>query len=262
MKGYVILAQNTKDVDYVACANALALSIKNHNSSANISLITDNDADSYLYDQIINLPYGDLSPNSDWKLINDWQVYESSPYEYTIKIEADVIVNSNLDYLFNYLNYRDILLCTEIRDYKGNISDSRFYRKFIDDNKLPDVYNAITCFTKSEFTKTFFENVKFVFNNWEEIKKSLICNQDEPATTDFVYAIVANIMGIENCTIPNIISMVHMKPYIINTKFTDWTKELVYEFDPLRIQKIYQHYPVHYNVKSFGKIYKDYYGRI
>jgi hypothetical protein len=262
MNGYVIIAQNTKDINYIECADALALSIKRHNRNANITLISNDTTSLSIYDSVVNLPYGDLAANSEWKLINDWQVYDASPYEKTIKIEADVIVNSNLDYFFNFLNYKDICLCTEIRDYKGAVSDSRVYRKFIDDNKLPDVYNAITCFKKGNFAKTFFNNVRFVFENWDEIRKSFICENDEPATTDFVYAIVANVMGIENCMIPNKISMVHMKPFITNTKFEDWTKELIYEFEPFRIQKIQQSFPVHYNVKHFGKVIKEYYGRI
>ena len=40
--------------------------------------------------KVIKLPYGDQAPDSDWKLVNDWQVYEASPYEYTIKLEADM----------------------------------------------------------------------------------------------------------------------------------------------------------------------------
>ena len=262
MRGYVVIAQNTKNTNYIDCADALAISIKKHNPNANITLISNNTSMCDSFDNVVELPYGDLAPNSDWKLFNDWQVYEASPYDETIKIEADIIVNSNLDYLFSALEKKDVCLCTTIRDYKADVSDSRFYRKFIDSNKLPDVYNAITCFKKSSFAEQFFKNVRFVFENWEIIREHFICNVDEPATTDWVYAIVSHIMGVENVTIPNLISMVHMKPFIINTRSEDWTKELVYEFEPFRIQKIAQHYPVHYQVKEFGKLYKEYYGRI
>ena len=54
-----------------------------------------------------------------------------------------------------------------------------------------------------------------------------------------------------------------MKQFIIGTIVDDWTNELIYEFgDPLRIQTIPQKYPVHYNIKNFGKKIKDHYGRI
>lgn len=262
MRGYVIVAQNTKLVNYVECAEALVHSIKKYNKTANVSLISNDISMCDLFDNIIELPYGDQGVGSNWKLINDWQVYDASPYSETIKIEADILATSNLDYLFNSLNIVDVCLCTDIRDYACKVNQEKIYRKFIVDNKLPDVYNAITVFRKSEFAKKFFDNVRFVFENWEDIKTNFICNVNEPATTDFVYAIVANIMGIENVSIPNFISMVHMKQFIVNTKSEDWTKELVYEFEPLRIQKHTQTYPVHYNVKEFAREYKKYYGRI
>lgn len=262
MKGYVIYAQNTEQVNYIECAEVLAHSIKKHSKKANVTLISNNRTTCDLFDEIVELPYGDQASESNWKLINDWQIYDASPYSHTIKIEADIIVTSNLDYLFDSLNIVDICLCTNIRDYTNKISEEKIYRKFIVDNELPDVYNAITVFKKSEFAKKFFNNVKFVFENWEEIKNNFICNVNEPATTDFVYAIVAHIMGIENVSIPNLISMVHMKQFINNLKSDDWTKELVYEFEPLRIQKHTQTYPFHYNLKEFAKEYNKYYGRI
>jgi len=40
-KGYVILAQNTHEIDYVGCAEALALSIKKAMPESNITLISD-----------------------------------------------------------------------------------------------------------------------------------------------------------------------------------------------------------------------------
>jgi hypothetical protein len=150
-----------------------------------------------------------------------------------------------------------------VKDYKGNISSVRAYRQFIDDNKLPDVYNAITCFKKSETAESFFRIVKDVFENWDKYRRTFICNQDEPATTDWAYSIACCILGVENTTIPNLISMVHMKQYINNTFTEDWTKEFIYEFgNTLKIQTFPQKYPVHYHIKGFGKIMKEHYGRI
>jgi len=251
-RGFVIMAQNTTETDYIACATQLEKSIKRVMPNESVTIITSD-----------MLPYGDLAPNSDWKLINDWQVYEASPYEYTIKLEADMIVPSDITYLFDILSHRDICLCTTIRDYKGVISTSRFYRKFIDDNSLPDVYNAITYFKKSEIAKTFFEIVRNVFENWEEYKNILICNTDEIATTDWAYAIASHILGKEKTTIPNLtqLSMTHMKQFINNLIIEDWTKELVYELtDIVKINTYPQRYPFHYHIKSFNDTLRVHYG--
>jgi hypothetical protein len=250
-RGFVIMAQNTHNVDYVECAEVLSLSIKKVMPDANVSIITSD-----------MLPYGDLAPTSEWKLINDWQVYEASPYDYTIKIEADMYIPSNIDYWWNVLEHMDICVSTNIRDYKGKLSDCRHYRKFIDNNKLPDVYNALTYFKKSNTAEQFFKIVRDVFENWNKYKESLKCNTDEIATTDWAYSIACAILGEEKTTIHNFkqFSMVHMKQFINNTITDDWTNELIYEFThPLKIQTYPQLFPVHYHVKDFAKKLKEAY---
>ena len=84
-KGFVILAQNTADVNYVQCAEQLAESIMRVMPDAKVSLISDEKTKCKAFHKVIPLPYGDQAPDSDWKLINDWQVYEASPYTHTIK---------------------------------------------------------------------------------------------------------------------------------------------------------------------------------
>ena len=122
--GFVIMAQGD---DYVKCAEALEFSIKRVMPNANTTIITTE-----------LLPYGDQAPNTDWKLQNDWQVYEASPYEYTIKLESDMYIPKSINYWWDLLRERDVVVCTKIRNFKQEISTSRAYRKFIDDNKLPD----------------------------------------------------------------------------------------------------------------------------
>jgi hypothetical protein len=242
-KGFVILAQNTATTDYVKCAEVLEASIKKVMPESNVTIIT-------------KLPYGDLAPNSDWKLINDWQVYEASPYEYTIKLEADMYVPTSIEYWWDILKNHDLVVSTTIRNFKQEISSSRAYRKFIDENKLPDVYNAITYFRKSEKSKKFFSLVRNIFENWDEYKKVLKCNVDEEATTDWVYALACHIMGEENTTLPAFtqMGMVHMKQFINDLPTENWTDTLVYEIlpDHFRINTVPQMYPVHYHVKSFA----------
>jgi hypothetical protein len=202
------------------------------------------------------LPHGDQAPDSDWKLINDWQVYEASPYDETIKLEADMFLPRSIEHWFDILSINDVTLCTKIRNYKGEISDVRVYRKFIDDNNLPDIYNAITYFKKSETAERFYGIVRDVFENWEEYKAILKCNPTEEATTDWVYAIASHIVGVEKTTLPNFdeLSMTHMKQFVSSTATENWTDTLVYELlpDVLRVHTYSQEYPFHYHSKSFS----------
>lgn len=241
-KGFVIMAQGQ---DYVTCAKALELSIKRTMPDANVTIITTE-----------MLPHGDQAPNTYWKLQNDWQVYECSPYEYTIKLEADMYLPQSIDYYWDVLKDRDIVVSTAIRNFRQDISNIRYYRRFIDDNNLPDCYNAITYFKKSELAEKFFAIVRDVFENWDDYRRNLKCKVDEIATTDWAYAIAAHILGKENTTLPqfNAMTMVHMKQFINGSATEVWTDSLVYELSThtFRINTFPQIYPVHYHVKSFA----------
>lgn len=231
--------------EYVNCAKTLEKSIKRLMPDANVTIVTTD-----------MLPHGDQAPNIKWKLQNDWQVYDSSPYEYTIKLEADMYIPKNIDHWWDVLSHRDLVVSSAIRNYKQEISTNRTYRRFIDDNNLPDAYNAITYFKKSDTAKQFFAIVKNVFENWEHYKASMRCNAQELATTDWAYAIACHIMGVENTMLPsfNEMTMVHMKQYINETPTENWTDTFVYEClpDHIRIQTIPQRYPLHYHIKNFS----------
>jgi hypothetical protein len=261
-RGFLIIAQNTDSVDYVRCAAALASSIKQYMPKEKVALATmDLVVSDYAkyFDKIVELPYGDLEPISDWKLINDWQAYDASPFNETIKLEADMYIPRDISHWFNVLSSRDVVVCSKIRNFKQEISTVRAYRKFIDDNQLPDVYNAITYFKKSHNAERFFTLVRHIFENWSDYRATLKCNINEPATTDWVYSIACHIMGVENTTLPQFeeFSMIHMKQYINGLPTENWTNILIHELLPhtLRVNTVPQQYPFHYVVKDFaGKI--------
>lgn len=245
-KGFVIMAQG---LDYEVCADVLKQSILNVMPDANVTIITTD-----------MLPYGDQAPDTNWKLQNDWQVYEASPYEYTIKLEADMILPKSIDYWWDVLQYRDLVVSTTIRNFKQEVSDIKAYRRFITDNKLPDTYNSITYFRKSELAEKFFAIVKDVFENWDQYRSILKCNVDELCTTDWAYAIAAHILGEENTTLPQFkeMSMIHMKQFINGLPTVNWTDTFIYEQLPhtFRINTIPQLYPLHYHIKSLANEFK------
>jgi len=233
--------------DYVKCAKALELSINNVMPDANVTIITTN-----------LLPYGDQAPDTFWKLQNDWQVYDASPYEYTIKLESDMYLPRSIEHWWDALKDRDVVISTSIRNFKQEVSEVKAYRRFITDNKLPDTYNGLTYFRKSELADKFFAIVRDVFENWDEYRKSLKCNVDEIATTDWAYALAAHILGEENTTLPQFdsMSMVHMKQFINGLPTEKWTDTFIHELYPhtFRINTIAQMYPVHYHLKEFADV--------
>jgi len=248
-RGYVIPAIDTDDVDYLSCATQLAQSIRAWHPDANISVLTLKRCSDPVFDHVIPLPFGDLG---GWA--NDWQVFHASPYRQTIKLEADTVAASPVDHWWTLFELRDVVISTGCRNMYDQVSRSRRYRQLFDYNNLPDVYNAITYWRVSPTAKEFFGLVKHIFEHWPDFKKFLKMPEDTPST-DVVYAMVAQIMGVERVTLPGHLGpkIVHMKKEIIPTVTDDWTKELVYEnTNPgLRIHTVAQTGFVHYHNKDW-----------
>jgi hypothetical protein len=246
-RGYLIPAIDTDSVDYLSCAVQLARSIRQWHPDANISVLSVKRCSDPVFDHVIPLPYGDLGGYA-----NDWQCFVASPYRQTIKLEADMIAASSIDHWWTLFEKRDVIISQGCRTFYDKLAESRYYRKIFDQNNLPDVYNAITYWRLSQTAKEFFDLVRAIFENWNEYKKLLKFPDNNP-TTDIVYAIATVIIGLENVTLPAGLgpTIVHMKRYINPTQTTDWTKELVWETDPLRINTVAQFGLVHYHVKEW-----------
>jgi len=165
-----------------------------------------------------------------------------------------MIAASPIDHWWTLFENRDVVISQGCRDIYNESSSVRYYRKIFDENGLPDVYNAITYWRRSETAKIFFDTVRDIFENWKEYR-SMLRFPDDEATTDVVYALAAAIVGTERVTLPLGLgpSMVHMKRYIVPIQLEDWTEELVWEnTDPgLRINTVAQSGLVHYHIKDW-----------
>lgn len=232
-RGYVIPAIGA---EYECCAEQLRDSILRFHPRAHVTIVTEN-----------MLPHGNLG---GWA--NDWQMFAVSPYRETIKLEADMIATSSVDYWWTLFELRDVVISRGARTYRNEPAQSRFYRRCFDANNLPDVYNAITYWRLSRTAQEFFSLVRQIFTNWSEFRK-LIRFPEEEASTDLVYAMAAQIMGPEQVTLPAGLgpTIVHMKRHINILHCNDWTQELIWENDPFRINTIAQTGFVHYHQKEW-----------
>ena len=232
-RGYLIPAIGT---EYVACAEQLQASILEFHPQANVTIITES-----------MLPYGRQGGFAD-----DWQMFAASPYRQTIKLEADMICAGPIDHWWTLFEQRDVVISRGARTFYDEPAESRYYRKIFDQNALPDVYNAITYWRVSETAQEFFKLVRTIFEHWDEYKRLLKFPDDEP-TTDVVYAVAAVIMGEEQVTLPKGLgpTIVHMKRYINPIQGHNWTRELTWETDPVRINTVAQWGLVHYHVKEW-----------
>lgn len=262
-QGYLILAQNNRDTDYVRLARALARSLRWFHPRAQICLLTDVAPEhSTDFDFVRVFPYGDQAQDLDWKLVNDWQCFAASPFRETIKLEADMVITAPVDHWFACCRQRPVVLTHGARNYQGDITACRDYRRIFDENDLPDVYNAITYWRLSQEAQQFFHMVRDIFNCWSEVMSLLRYGKDQPVNTDLAYAIAARVLGADQFRLwQDVPSLVHMKP-AINGVPEDWTRSLVWEFEPgsLRIGTIQQQWPVHYHVKSWVREVEQVYG--
>lgn len=256
------IAQNTADVDYLQLAYVQAMSIKGTMPGSRYAIAVDaatkeqiNEKHLSVFDFVIDITYDLNSPTSNWKLANEWQVFYLTPFKETIKLESDIVFTRSIAHWWNTFRLRNIVLSTGCRDYQQQLSRSRAYRKLFDDNQLPDVYSGLMYFRYSIESAQFFKLAEQIFANWSEVKNTLSKCHDDIPTTDVVYALAANILGVEKCTLPGIdwINFVHMKPAINGWPNEPWVEIAMTELDlpMVRINNVNQYYPVHYHDKSW-----------
>lgn len=236
-RGYLIPAINSDTTDYVACARHLADTIREWHPDADITILTKE-----------MLPNGDQGGYA-----NDWQCYTASPYQETIKLEADMWCASPVDHWWELFKTHEVVISQGCRDFYDRPGQSRQYRQLFDRNNLPDVYNGITYWRRSPLAQEFFDLVKNIFEQWSTYR-TLLKFPEEVPSTDVVYAMAAVILGPERVTLPLGYgpTMIHMKKGMIPTTAENWTDELVWEHtDPgIRINTVTQWGLVHYHVKD------------
>jgi hypothetical protein len=245
-QGFVIVAVGDQ---YLDCAQRLAQSVRRWHTGARICLVTDQEGPTD-YDHVRLLQ--DVDRHNVWA--NDWQVYNLTPFRETIKLEADMLIVSDIRHWWNQLRHTEVCVSTGCRTWQDQLGTSRHYRRAFDHNHLPDVYNAITYWRRSELARDFFLQVRDIFQNWEQYRRLILSAEDVPST-DLVYAMAAQILGPERVTQPWAAypRIVHMKQHMIGAASSDWTQELVWESvdDGLRINGLTQWGAVHYHAKTW-----------
>ena len=219
-RGFCILAQNNNDTDYVRQAYALAVSIHKFNKGQKVSIITNDIVEEkfkWAFDKIIDIPWTDQADETNWKIENRWKVYHASPYEYTIVMDADMLVLENIEHWWQELCKRDLFFVSNVTDFKGQVATSRYYRKVFDSNQLPNLYSGFYYFKKSDNVKRFFNLLELVMTNWELFYGKFAGKDYQKwCSFDVSCAIASKLMDIsQDITQKNsFITFTHMKPHL------------------------------------------------
>lgn len=223
-RGFFTMAQNSSSGNYVRLAYAQALSLKATQTevpwlSIGVTPGTEIPAKyRKCFDEIIEIPWGDCANSSEWKLDNEWKAYHITPYNETIKLDADMLFLSDMSHWWNVLASRTINVCSSVKTYHNETITSNFYRTDYVDNNLPNVYSAAFYFKLCDKSEQLFVKLQDIHKNWDIYSR--ICmpnNRPLKFTTDTGLALAIKLLWYDEfCLSPNILTFTHMKGQLQN----------------------------------------------
>lgn len=235
-KGFLWFCQNTDLVDYRPLSVELARTIKKHNLENKICVVVDERSvfESEWVDTIKVLN-NDEAHGHEKKFANEYKAFHLTPYTHTIKLEADMLWNSCTDWWWHYLCQHDMVFSTDCLNYKEERVFDPVYRPFHGDNYLPNIYNGMTYFRRSAWSKQFFDTCGIIVKNWSTVTELLLkkCFDTEPST-DVVYALAYRLLDPTQERLIDYpwFKFIHNKPSIHQKKYQYDPQNYYY---PLRI---------------------------
>jgi hypothetical protein len=263
-KGFLIFAENAKSCNYVEQAYALALSIKNTQSTVStVSLVTNDTVpknQQHVFDHIISIPWISKTIESTYKAEHRWKLFHVTPYDETIVLDADMIFLDDVSDWWDYCSNHDLRFCSKIKNYKRElvVKDVVHRRAFIDNN-LTNPYFALHYFKKSDKALEFYKALEFISNNWEWCyTKFAPVSYQNWLSMDLASAVAIEMTGFYDAVIDQTcpLEFVHMKPGIQSwtAPGNDWQDAVPYVLNSrgeLIVGNIRQSKLFHYVEKNF-----------
>ena len=248
--------------NYVEQACLLASSIKKFNEEANITIITDDGVlpkYQHLFEHIMPIPLEDDAVNSLWKVENRWKIYDASPYDQTIVMDADMVLLEDISHWWDYLQKYDLFFTSNVKTYRNETITSDYYRKVFTKNDLPNIYTGLHFFKKSEIAEEYYILLKNICKNWQEFYKRFLPEYTPNGLSmDVAGALAIKILDIGSIvTSPNSsITFTHMKAQLQNWQDTGnvWSlqiKPFVNDRGDLKIGNYLQNGLFHYTEEDF-----------
>lgn len=230
-QGFLVLARNTPEVNYVDQAYALALSIKfSQKTVKNISIVTDDPVpDHYrkVFDQVI--PIANDTEDTRYQTEVRWRLFHVSPYEETIVLDTDMLLMKDVSSWWEQCKDYDLKFCTRIKNYKQEPVVDLVHRRAFIDNALPSPYFALHYFKQRDVPLAFYKQLKYVVRNWKEVSNAYTPKtaQDYPSM-DLAAAIAIEMLDLQH-VVDTVcpLEFVHMKPAIQGWRPTPPSWQLV-----------------------------------
>jgi hypothetical protein len=259
--GYLIIISTDTDVDYLKCAYAAALSIKNTQKPGydQVALVTNNVEavknlkSPWVFDHVISWDQETFWDGRSW-------MDKLTPFDNTVCIDADMLFLRDYSHWVEYfLENTELYLTNKAFTYRGEIVTNDFYRKAFTKNNLPNIYSMFTFFKKdSALASEFFTLGRYILKNPNEFKNMYMdLHKPKVIGTDEAFALSAKILDITDSVAYDLDfpRVVHLKAMIQNWP---WTAEKVTEHagfylspqGKLKIGNYQQHNIVHYVEKD------------
>ena len=187
-KGYIVQANTHLELHQ---AELLATSIKIKNKDASVCLVTNKNAQSDIFDYIVEYPFYVKENTRE----NDWQLYWATPYEYTIVLDCKCVVMQDQETLWDYLiDNHSVCLPTQCTDFRLNILHDKFMSKYEQEYNYKKVYANIFYFDKSDESLRYFKILDPIMQDWKSTQSILFKKQHQTKYYDYnlMHTICAN----------------------------------------------------------------------
>jgi hypothetical protein len=180
--GAVIFARNNEQIDYVAMAQWSARNIERHLGIPTHIITNDSALGS-------NTRHFTDVGTVTWHNLNRMDVYQASPFDHTLVLDADYVVASNqlqvlLDSNEDFLCHRWAYDVTGLRTFE----DLNYFGNY----QMPMWWATVMVFRRSKKAQVIFESMAMIRDNWTHYR-NLYANTKATYRNDHALSIALNI---------------------------------------------------------------------
>lgn len=228
-RGVLLFAFNSVEYNYVKMAEFTARKAK-HLLNLPCTLVTDKssviDVTTELFDQIliINSDSDNQIDGRIWLNKGRYRAYELSPYDETLLLDVDYVINSDkLNLLFDIM---DDFMCHETISYLMYEHNRREYLN--EKLSLPTLWATVIAFKKTNRVKQIFECLKMIQENYEHyanIHKFPTDSYRNDYGLTLAWRIVNGHSYVKSDIIPWNLNHIHPKTRIYNNQIDNYNTE-------------------------------------
>ena len=199
-RGVTIFAFNNEQIDYLAMAAWSARNIRRH-LNVPVCVITDvtDTTRTVDFDQVVLTEspavqqqryFYDFKNSAAWHNMNRSSIYELTPWDHTLVLDADYVVASDqLKVLFDV--DQDFLAHRVAVDASGYppFNDNNYFGSY----RIPMYWATVMCFRRSKTAQLIFDAMQMIRDNWDHYRQ-LYYIPENTFRNDYALSIAMNIV--------------------------------------------------------------------